>query len=429
MARKTRMIILSITMILIAVLLTGTYLYFLSRIPNQIHLTADSKQEINFSVPVSGQIMPEVVEAAAITNESGSTMDSLYVDFSKPFTVTTGYPDTYMAKLKLFGILPYKTVEINVTDEKLLTPCGVTIGIYMETDGILVIDTGHFTDYMGKDVAPAESELQAGDYILSVNGDTLETKQEFMGYVAACNGSPMNLRIRRNDEIIEKEILPIQDSDGNFKVGIWVRDSTQGIGTMTFIDKDNHFGALGHGVTDVDTGTLMNMDEGDIYLTQIVSITKGTNGVPGEITGMIHYINSNIVGSISKNDGSGIYGKYDGCAEGSEFDGLISAPLPIGYKGEVHLGEAEIISNVDGSLRRYEIEITSMNPTSADHRGLNIKVIDKDLLDLTGGIIQGMSGSPIIQDGKIIGAVTHVLVSDPTKGYGIYIEDMLDNMS
>ena len=417
MTKKMRWIICLIIMTVLTGLFMGLYYYFLTRMPNQIHLRADSQQEINFSVPVKGTIVPEAVEASAM---GGDNQHCLKVDFSKPVTITTGCCDTYVARLKLFGILPYKTIEINVTDEVYMIPSGMTIGIYMQTEGILVIDTGHFEDAFGNEAAPAESILKPGDYIRRVNGNEVKTKQEFMDYVAECNGEALKLEISRQGALSSVQLLPVADKDGTYKVGIWIRDSTQGIGTVTYVDENGYYGALGHGVTDADTGELMQLDEGSLYQTEIVSIVKGLHGTPGEITGMIHYVSNNIVGSIEINDGSGIYGKmgiplcYD------------EAAIPIAYKGEVHEGEAEIISSVSGTFEHYSIRITGINPASAEHRGLNIQVTDSKLLGLTGGIIQGMSGSPIIQDGKLVGAVTHVLVSDPEKGYGIFIEDMMD---
>lgn len=421
MSKKMRWIIISISLVLLISLFIVFYLYFLSRMPNQIHLKADSVQEINFSVPVKGKIVPEVVEAMAVPDKKTK---EVAVDFSKPFQVTTGASENYLAKLKLFGFLPYKNVEISVSEEKMLIPCGCTIGIYMQTKGILVIDTGHFTDVNGEEVAPAEHVLQAGDYIVAVNNEAVTKKQDFMDLVANSEGAPLSLQVERSGVITCEELVPTADEAGCYKVGIWIRDSTQGIGTITYMDDFQNFGALGHGVTDSDTGELMEMGDGNLYSTEIVNIKKGERGNPGEITGMIHYVSDNIMGSINENDNSGIYGHLDKQDFMFDDDGF-DVPLPLGYKGEVHLGDAQIISDVDGKRKYYEIEITGINPASTDHRGLNIKVKDQKLLDLTGGIIQGMSGSPIIQDGKIVGAVTHVLVSDPQKGYGIFIEDMI----
>ena len=207
-------------------------------------------------------------------------------------------------------------------------------------------------------------------------------------------------------------------------MGIWVRDNAQGIGTLTFVDENGNFGALGHGINDVDTSTLMELEEGLLYKTNIIAIKKGTKGTPGELTGMISYSDKNVIGTIENNTNAGIFGKCNTMKmpllEEAEY-------LPVGLKQEIHLGEAQIISTVEDTREYYDVEITEVR---LDHdnvnRGIVLKITDPRLLALTGGIVQGMSGSPIIQDGKVIGAVTHVLVQDSTKGYGIFIENMLE---
>lgn len=194
---------------------------------------------------------------------------------------------------------------------------------------------------------------------------------------------------------------------------------------MTFVDERGNFGALGHGINDVDTSALMELDEGLLYHTNIISIKKGTNGSPGELTGMISYSEKNVIGTIRDNTSAGIFGSCDI----SKMDSLKDARmLPIGLKQEIRLGDAQILCTVGDEKEYYGIEITEVR---LDHdnvnRGIVIKITDPELLSLTGGIVQGMSGSPIIQDGKLIGAVTHVLVQDSTRGYGIFIENMLDH--
>ena len=222
---------------------------------------------------------------------------------------------------------------------------------------------------------------------------------------------------------MELEITPRRDVNGKYKIGVWVRDNAQGVGTMTYIDAQGNFGALGHGITDVDTSTLMHMEGGTLYQTDIVEIQKGSAGNPGEMTGMIIYSNDRILGEITDNSNRGIFGSCNG--RGMEMG--VREALPIGLKQEIEIGPAQILCTVDGETKYYDVEITEIH---LDHdnvnRGIELKVTDPGLLDLTGGIVQGMSGSPIIQNGKFIGAVTHVLVQDSRKGYGIFIENMLE---
>jgi stage IV sporulation protein B len=209
-------------------------------------------------------------------------------------------------------------------------------------------------------------------------------------------------------------------------MGAWLRDSAQGIGTMTYIDSSNNFGALGHGINDMDTGELLKLGTGLLYHTDIVAVRRGEKGSPGELTGVIEYSPEQVSGIIANNTSKGIYGVANDelLYEYTQMDAI-----PIALKQEVTTGKAQILCKIDTVAKYYDIEITkiSTSNTTALNRQLSIKVTDEELISLTGGIVQGMSGAPIIQNGKFVGAVTHVLVQDSTKGYGIFIEDMLGN--
>ena len=419
-SRKMKSIVILFFLVIALVGLFGVYKYYWEQIPDAINLKAGSEQTIEFCVPVSGTIMPESIAVAGYAYSDRDS--SLAVDFSKPFTIVTGDSSTYTARLKLFGFLPYKSVEIRVLEEEMLIPVGITVGIYVRTDGVLVIDTGEFEGVDGAMHAPAADVIMAGDYLLAVNGVALSGKTDFMNQVENCAGEALTVTLRRENETMDVILQPTENVNGEYKVGIWVRDSAQGIGTMTYLDAEGNFGALGHGITDYDIGELMEMENGQIYVSDIVSIQKGETGEPGEITGMIHYVQDNILGDIYENTSCGVYGNCYGL--GAD---VIGDALPIAFKQEIRRGDAQILCNVSGTPEYYDIEILEINLSSTDNRGLVIKIVDEDLLAQTGGIVQGMSGSPIIQDGKIIGAVTHVLVNDPTKGYGIFIENMLEH--
>ena len=207
-------------------------------------------------------------------------------------------------------------------------------------------------------------------------------------------------------------------------MGIWIRDNAQGVGTLTFVDENGNFGALGHGITDSDTGELMELGRGSLYGTKIVAVRKGTDGVPGELTGMIEYDDANVIGEITKNTPYGIFGRLD--LEKVRENGIALETQEIGFKQDIQLGPATMISSVNEEMHEYSIEITAIHMgNDGGNKGLELLVTDEELLNLTGGIVQGMSGSPIIQNGKVVGAVTHVLVNAPEKGYGIFIEEML----
>ena len=407
-----------------------------NRVPGMIHIRAGVQQELDLNVPASGEVYrneeagekkedgyKEEAVAAVGRSVTGSTSsESLPVDLSRPLTLYAQELESYTMQLKLFGLIPFKTVQVEVIDDRTLIPAGIPIGIYVKTKGVLVIATGEFEGPEGQMNAPAARLLKEGDYILKANGEEVTGKAEFMQRIADSEGKQMLLTIQRDGQQFDVSLQPEQNQNGEYKLGIWIRDNAQGVGTLTWLDEDNSFGALGHGINDVDTAELMDLESGSLYQTQIVAIRRGENGAPGELTGVIDYGESNRIGTIEANTEEGIYGSLDEEAT----DGIISSAIPVGLKQEVAEGEAEILCSVGGEPELYTIEITGIH---LDHdnvnRGLEITVTDERLLALTGGIVQGMSGAPIIQDGKLIGAVTHGLVNDPTKGYGIFIENML----
>lgn len=388
-------------------------------IPSVIHVRAGSTESLNLGIPAQGEITP-----VSTSSESNIPEGAVTIDLGKSVTLQTGTESEYTMNVKLFGILPIKQVGIRVIADQELIPVGVPIGIYMETDGVLVIGTAEFTGADGIEYSPAKGILQSGDYILSLNGTAVEDKDSFIASIAECDGSAQTLTIERDGETKDVQVTPEQNASGEYKLGIWVRDNAQGVGTMTYIDADGNFGALGHGITDVDTSTLMEMEDGTLYQTRIVSIRKGTDGEPGEMTGMIVYSDEYILGDIDYNGTEGIFGTCDANA----LELADAEPLPIGFKQEIVKGPAQILCTVDGTTRYYDVEITGIHLDNDNvNRGISLTVTDPELLELTGGIVQGMSGAPIVQNGKLIGAVTHVLVQDSTKGYGIFIETMLEH--
>ncbi len=233
--------------------------------------------------------------------------------------------------------------------------------------------------------------------------------------------------MNRNGKEFDVKVKPVKVSESEYKIGIWARDDTQGIGTLTFITKDGKYGALGHEISDVDTGNLLDSNDGLLYIANIWGIRKGENGKPGGLCGSIDYEKSNELGDINKNTNIGIYGTLDS-KKMDELIGMYDCELiPVANKTEVKTKEAYILSAISGELEKYDIEVVEVNQNpGTSNKGMIIKVTDEKLLELTNGIIQGMSGSPIIQNGKLIGAVTHVFVNDPTKGYGIFAQTMLE---
>lgn len=413
-------ILLCVALSLSCAVLAG-YGYYLmdSNIPSVIHVRAGEEQSFHFGIPAKGEIV-----SAGVQGESNIPRGSLEVDLSEPITVKTGGLESYSMEVKLFGFLPFKQVGIQVIEDQELIPVGVPVGIYMESDGVLVVGIGEFKGQDGQTHTPAKNILQSGDYVRKLNGGKVEDKESFIQAIEASEGKAQTITVERKGELIDLQVKPARDSNGSYKIGVWVRDSTQGVGTMTYIDSEGNFGALGHGINDVDTSALMEMYDGTIYRTEIISIQKGTSGNPGEMTGMIVYSDENILGDITYNGKEGIFGVCNQKA----LSLASREPLPIGFKQEIRRGDAQILCTINGETKYYDVEITDIH---LDHdninRGIELTVTDQELLDLTGGIVQGMSGAPIIQDGKIIGAVTHVLVQDSSRGYGIFIENMLDH--
>lgn len=330
---------------------------------------------------------------------------------------------SYRVECRLLGKIPLKTVKVSLAEEQEVYVGGSTVGIYMETKGVLVIDSGEIRDMDGISRTPAEHIIQPGDYIRSVDGEELENKKQLIGLVSKNQGEPMEMEVMRRNEMITLALTPVRTEDGTYKLGIWVRDNIQGIGTLTFTTQEGEFAALGHGISDVDTGERLEISKGELYEAKILSVQKGAVGSPGELRGVIDYEDSRVLGQIEKNNANGISGTLKKEKQ-SDFKGEL---YPIGLKQEIQTGTAIILCDVGEGIQEYEIEITEIHWNAKDsNKSFVIHAVDERLQELTGGIVQGMSGSPVIQNGRLVGAVTHVLVNDPTRGYGIFIENMLD---
>ena len=330
---------------------------------------------------------------------------------------------TYTLTCRFLGIIPVKNVTVDLVEEQEVIPAGSTAGILLETEGVYVVDTDEIEDQGGKRSSPAEHIVQPGDYIQAINGQKIRTKEELMEQVAECNGSDVVLSILREGEEMDCRIRPVRTGDGDYKIGLWVKDDLAGVGTITFIDSQGRFGALGHGISSGETGSLMQLETGKLYQSDIVAINKGKKGTPGELVGMIFYTSDHYFGDIEKNTQAGIFGKMENVTD----ELAKQQAVPVGYKQEIRAGAAQIRCSVDGEIKSYDIEIEQINVNSRDkNKSMMIRVTDPKLLEKTGGIVQGMSGSPILQNGKLVGAVTHVLVNDPARGYGIFAETMLE---
>ncbi len=323
---------------------------------------------------------------------------------------------------RLLFMIPFFCILLAVQPAygaQMLIPSGKTVGVAMDTKGLLVLGTGGVDGKDNHTHMPCKGILQAGDLLLQAEGKELENKEMLMEMVENSGGREVSLLLRRNGEEKRVSVKPVFSvADHSYKLGAWVRDSIQGIGTVTYYDPaDGSFGALGHGVYDVDTEALMEMRTGKIVPADLTAIVKGEKGKAGELVGNISMQEE--LGHIRENTEAGIFGSME--------TGL-SDEKAIPTTDTVRTGEAYILSDLAGDgVEAYEIQIESVQKhKSRNHKDMTLRVTDEKLLSLTGGIVQGISGSPILQDGKLAGAVTHVLVNDPTRGYGIFIENMLE---
>lgn len=322
----------------------------------------------------------------------------------------------YSVYLKVANLIPVRKIRVNVTQQQSLYASGELVGLRIHNSGLIVTDTAPVKNKNNQGSPAQNAGILPGDIILKINGHTVHNGDEVADYLS----ENTLLILQRNNTIMKINLAPVRDeSDGRLKLGVWVRDSTAGVGTMTYFDTQTlSFGALGHGISDSDTGILFNVQSGTVEKSRVVSVKKGQSGTPGEICGSFSYEES-VCGTVEKNCVAGIFGRIfpDSSLQGKSY--------PIGVMSQVQTGDAVILSTVDDSVKEYKIKILRTMPFGSTTKGLVIKITDPVLLEKTGGIIQGMSGSPIIQNGRIIGAVTHVLVNDPTRGYGIFIENML----
>ena len=321
---------------------------------------------------------------------------------------------------KLLGIFPIKNVSVNLSDEKILTVCGTPFGVKMFIDGVLVVDLSEIETENGKNCPAKNAGLFKGDVIKSIDGTEVFTNEDVSETIENSGGKTLEIKVLREEKEVLVSVTPEMLSDqSGYKAGFWVRDSSAGIGTVTFYDPENlSFGGLGHAVCDADTGKILPFSSGEIVEATITDVHKGIPGDPGELCGA--FIGTENLGTVKINNETGLYGTLEYKIEGMD--------MPVAPKQEIYEGPAVILSTVDGSeAKEYDVVIEKISLSDESMtKNMVIKVTDKELIETTGGIVQGMSGSPIIQNGKLVGAVTRVFVNDPTKGYGIFIENMLD---
>lgn len=387
----------------VGVLLIGLLTFAQTTMPDSYRVSSEQ----SFSVTAMGV-------TARITSNGSPT------EFMANASVSPAKESSYQAQLMLFDTIPVKTVQVDVLPQSKVIPCGTPFGIKMFTNGVVVVGTADL-DSPTQTVNPAAvAGIKIGDVITEVNGKTVSQNEELAQAIEDSNGEPLTLTFVRDKKTMYAKLTPVKSSyDDSYKGGLWVRDSTAGIGTVTFYcPDDGSFGGLGHGICDNDTRDLMPMKTGEIVAVTIHGVQKGQQGAAGELRG--YFTSNEPVGDVQANLETGVYGTLEASPVEQE-------AVEIAMRQEIKLGKAKILATVDGDTPKYyDVQIQSVDYSGENTtKNMVIRITDPDLLERTGGIVQGMSGSPILQNGKLVGAVTHVFLNDPTQGYGIFAENML----
>ncbi|MCR4442246.1 MAG: SpoIVB peptidase [Peptococcaceae bacterium] len=334
-------------------------------------------------------------------------------------------PGKIELQLKLFNVIPLKKISVSVVPNISLVPGGHSIGVLLRTDGVMVVGFSPVLNEYNIPVFPArDADIAIGDIIVEINGTKVVSDDQVKEIVASWKPSDQGMifKVRRGNEYYERVVYPQYCRDTrSYRIGLFIRDNAGGVGTLTFYEPVSmKFGALGHMITDSETNQALRIKEGKILAASVQEIQKAKRGFPGEKVGI--FLENSDLGNIEKNDNCGIYGTIYQALENP----LYSQPLPVAYSNQVRTGKAEVLTVLDGQeIKKFGLEIERIMYGRQDGKNMIVRITDKNLLDRTGGIVQGMSGSPIIQNGKIVGAITHVFVNDPGWGYGVFIENML----
>lgn len=375
------------------------------QLPNTIYLPKGTEASIHTETSIINLLEMDYGQATTVSFRT----DESLADIQGSATTAT---------FRLLGVIPIKAVQVKEARSYTLIPGGTSVGVTMHTKGALVVGTSSVMCDDGLQTPAATAGLRAGDIILQANGIDIQNA-EHLSQLCNIKTSSIALTVQRDGIVFPITIAPVLDiSDQTYRLGIWVRDSTAGIGTLSFYDpQTNWYAALGHPVTDIDTRQNLSIENGNIVKSEILDIVQGEQGKPGELHGVFNP-NDQTFGSIVINNDFGIYGELHSNYENA----LYPSGLPMAYPEEAHVGTAHILTTIDeNGVQAFDCEILRVTQQNyAASKSMIIQITDQTLLATTGGIVQGMSGSPIIQDGKLIGVVTHVFVNDPTRGYCIY---------
>ncbi len=395
--------IIKITAVLINILIAavlGIIIYYNTVLPNNYYITSGSELKLS-----------EIIETIPCTG----------IPVKNAVAVEAGKSSVKKAELKLLGIIPIKIVNIQEVDEPMLIPCGNPFGIKLLTDGVIAVEVSGFETASGFRSPAADAGIKTGDIIKTVNGKKVMSNEDIEKIISESGGKSLSFNLMRDDKNLILNVEPqLCSADGSYRAGLWVRDSSAGIGTVTFYDPETGvFAGLGHPVCDVDTGSILPLSEGEVVDVSVNGVKRGAAGAPGELMGSFSSLAA--IGSLELNCADGLYGVMSSFSSQNE-------AVPLGMRQEIETGEAYIYTTVSGTqpkMYKIVIEKIDLHDTKGS-KNMIIRVTDKELLEKSGGIVQGMSGSPIIQNGKLVGAVTHVFVNNPAKGYAIFADTMYE---
>ncbi len=413
---KKKILISAIISILLIALI---YVSDITNIPDSIILFKEEELNINTIFGMSIKTL-EVSTKDIDTTQNGEIIQASSGSYANQ-------EESINVGINLFGI-KVKEVSVNVIDDVEVVPLGGLIGMKLYTNGVLVVGMSEIYGENNQVYKPYEnSGIKEGDTITKINGENIVSTDDMTECINASKGKEINITYIHNNKTLETKITPVETDKNNYKVGLWVRDTAAGVGTATFYDKNTgNVAMLGHGILDVDTEELIDISDGKVTNTSVVSIIKGENGKTGRIQGIVE--GEKEIGTISKNTYYGVYGKLYNV---NELKRNTSNSVKIALRNEIKTGEATLMCALDnGEVKEYTVEIQKIYlNNNSNNKSMLLKVTDKELLEKTGGIIQGMSGSPILQDGKLIGALTHVLVQNPTQGYAVFSDIMVKQMN
>ncbi|AZR73513.1 SpoIVB peptidase [Anoxybacter fermentans] len=419
-------ILLYLCIVAVLAIVLVPQIFSLMGFPSHLKIIQGIEQSLKINFPFDVYIICDQPERLLVNGKPLKT-EALKVNLSEPLLFQSDAIGKLKVDFKLFGLIPIRHMEVDVVPEIKVFPGGHSIGVLLHTDGVMVIDVSYVDGADGRKYYPArEAGVGPGDYLLEMNGKKVLSKQDVAKaiYESGKKGRPLKVKVRkRTGSIKDLTIHPVKSKEGTYMIGLYIDDGVAGVGTLTFYDpKSGFYGALGHVITDAHTQDPIQIRAGEIVNANISGINTGQRGLPGEKLGT--FIGSeDVLGVIKKNCEYGIYGKLDKLPENLYF----KEPIPVATSRQIKRGRAWIYTVVNGSrIEKFAIEIEHVyhqrRPAS---RGLIIRIIDPKLLKITGGIVQGMSGSPIVQNGRLVGAVTHVFVNDPKKGYGVLAEWMI----